>query len=138
MLNYCLDRYKIQEMCDKTVDAFPTTLKFFLDWFLAGKMIKKLDGDLFVKGDIIFVNEDYNNVTFFSDELHILSVDLININLDEINFEEDDPETIVHVRLMAWCNRFKQRKAYKKRYKQRIITCSMTSYKMVGLVRVRR
>ena len=125
-------------MCDKTVDAFPPTLNFFLNWFLASKMIKKLDGDLFVKGDIIFVNEDYNNVTFFSDELHILSVDLININLDDINFEEDDPETIVHVRLMAWCNRFKQRKAYKKRYKQRIITCSMTSYKMVGLVRVRR
>ena len=138
MVNYCLDRYKIQEMCDKTVDAFPPTLNFFLNWFLASKMIKKLDGDLFVKGDIIFVNEDYNNVTFFSDELHILSVDLININLDDINFEEDDPETIVHVRLMAWCNRFKQRKAYKKGYKQRIITCSMTSYKMVGLVRVRR
>ena len=26
----------------------------------------------------------------------ILSVDLNNINLDHVNFDEDDPETIVH------------------------------------------
>ena len=32
----------------------------------------------------------------------ILSVDLNNINLDDVNFDEDDPETITHVRLMAW------------------------------------
>ena len=32
----------------------------------------------------------------------ILSVDLNNINLDHVNFDEDDPETIVHVRLMVW------------------------------------
>ena len=40
----------------------------------------------------------------------ILSVDLNNINLDDGNFDEDDSETITHVRFMAWCNRFKQRK----------------------------
>ena len=40
----------------------------------------------------------------------ILSVDLNNINLDDGKFDEDDSETIIHVRLMAWCNRFKQRK----------------------------
>ena len=31
----------------------------------------------------------------------ILSVVLNNINLDDVNFDEDDPETIIHVRLMA-------------------------------------
>ena len=36
-----------------------------------------------------------------------LSVDLTKINLDDDNFNEDDPETIIHVRLMAWNNRFK-------------------------------
>ena len=31
MLKYCHDRYKNQETCYKTVDDFPTTLKFVLD-----------------------------------------------------------------------------------------------------------
>ena len=31
----------------------------------------------------------------------ILSVVLNNINLDDVNFDEDDPETVIHVRLMA-------------------------------------
>ena len=44
----------------------------------------------------------------------ILSIDLNNINLDDVNFDRDDLETIIHVRLMAWHNRLKQRKAFKK------------------------
>ena len=43
----------------------------------------------------------------------MLSVDLNNINLDNVNFDEDDPETI-YARLIPWHNRFKQRKALKK------------------------
>ena len=37
----------------------------------------------------------------------------INLDDDDNNFDEDDPETINHVKLMAWCNRFKQHKACK-------------------------
>ena len=55
-------------------------------------MIKKLDDDLFSNYEIIFVNQDSNYTTFFSDEVDILSVDLNNINLDGINFDEDDPD----------------------------------------------
>ena len=55
-------------------------------------MIKKLDDDLFSNYEIIFVNQDSNYTTFFSDEVGILSVDLNNINLDDINFDEDDPD----------------------------------------------
>ena len=44
----------------------------------------------------------------------IVSVDLNNINIDHVNFDEDNPETIIHVRLMAWYNKLKQRKAFKK------------------------
>ena len=69
-------------------------------------MIKKLDDDLFSKDDIIFVNENSNNATFFSNQISILCVDLNNINLDDVNFNEDDPETIIVVRIMTWCNRF--------------------------------
>ena len=55
-------------------------------------MIKKLDDDLFSNYEIIFVNQDSNYTIFFSDEVGILSVDLNNINLDDINFDEDDPD----------------------------------------------
>ena len=34
-----------------------------------------------------------------------LSVDLDKINLDNGNFDEDDPETLLHVRLVTWHNR---------------------------------
>ena len=54
-------------------------------------MIKKLDDDLFSNYEIIFVNQDSNYARFFSDEVGILSVDLNNINLDDVNFDEDDP-----------------------------------------------
>ena len=39
---------------------------------------------------------------------------LNKINLGDGNFDEDDPETIIHVRLMAWRNNYKQCKACKK------------------------
>ena len=42
------------------------------------------------------------------------TIDFNNINNDDDNFDENDPETIIHVRLMAWCNRYKQQKTYKK------------------------
>ena len=101
-------------MCDKAVDAFLSTLKFVPIWFVTSKTIKKIDDDLLSNDDIIFVNEDSINVTFVSDEMGILSVDLNDINLDNVNFDEDNLETIIHVRLMVWCNRFKQRKTFKK------------------------
>ena len=44
----------------------------------------------------------------------ILSVDLSNINIDDVNFDEDDPGTIIHARLMAWHNMFTQSKVFKK------------------------
>ena len=50
----------------------------------------------------------------------ILSVDLTNINLD-VNFDEFNPESIAHVRLMAWHSRFKQRKAFKKEIRKKLM-----------------
>ena len=32
----------------------------------------------------------------------VLSVDHNNINLDDANFDEDEPGTFIHVRFMAW------------------------------------
>lgn len=64
-------------------------------------MYKNLDTDLSANNDIILINKDS-------------SVDIDNINLDDVNFDEDDPKTINHVRLIAWCNRYKQGKSLKK------------------------
>ena len=57
--------------------------------------------------------EDYDNVTFFGSAMGIFSADLDKINLDDVNFDESDSETIIHVRLLAWCNKFEKRKTYK-------------------------
>ena len=63
--------------------------------------------------------------------MDILSVDLNNIKL-EGDPNEDDPETIIHVRLMVWCNKFKQRID-----QHDINACSMPSIKIVPLVHVK-
>ena len=44
----------------------------------------------------------------------ILSEDLDKINLNEVNFHEDDSETFIHIRLLPCRNKFEKRKAYKK------------------------
>ena len=43
----------------------------------------------------------------------ILSEYLDKTNLNNVNFHEDSPETIIHVTIMVQCNRFKQRKVFK-------------------------
>ena len=113
MLKYCLDRYKTQGMCDKAVEKFLLALKFVPDRFVTSKMIKKLDDAWFTNYNILFFDEDPGSFTFSSDEMGILSVHHDKINLD-VNFDEDDPETIIHVRLMPWHNRYKQCKSCKK------------------------
>ena len=59
---------------------------------------------------IVFINA-YFDVTFFSDDMGLVNVDLNNVSLNKDNFDDDDPETVTHVRLMTWCNGQKQHKA---------------------------
>ena len=59
-------------------------------------------------------DENSGNVRFSNNKMGILTVDPNNINIDDINFDENDPETIIHVRLLAWCNKFEKHKAFKK------------------------
>ena len=44
----------------------------------------------------------------------ILSANLNNINLDDNNHKEDDPDTIIHFRPLAWHSKFEKWKALKK------------------------
>ena len=46
--------------------------------------------------------------------MDLVYIDLNNFSFDDDNFDDGDPETIIHVRRMGWYNRHKQRKAYKK------------------------
>ena len=45
---------------------------------------------------------------FFSDDMGLVNADLNNASLDEDNFDNNGLETIIHDRLMIWCNRYKQ------------------------------
>ena len=51
-------------MCDKTVDACLRALKLVPDWFVSNKMLEKLDDVVFSNDDIVFVNENSDNVKF--------------------------------------------------------------------------
>ena len=61
-----------------------------------------------------FFDENFGNVTFFANKMGILCVDLDKIYLDDVNFDEDDSKTIIHIRLLAWHNKFEKRKANEK------------------------
>ena len=45
--------------------------------------------------------------------MSILSVSLNNINLDDTNYGEDDPNTIILIRLLVWHIKFIKSKALK-------------------------
>ena len=46
-------------------------------------------------------------------DMSLNTIILDNAKFDDDNFDEDDPQTIIHVRLMAWSNKYNQRQAFK-------------------------
>ena len=61
-------------------------------------MIKNLLTALYADDNIHYFNEGSGDFIFSCNYMGILSIDLNNINLDDTNYNEDDPETIIHVR----------------------------------------
>ena len=51
----------------------------------------------------------------------ILGVNLNNINLDDTNYEEGEPDTIILVRRLAWHGKFEKRKVLKKDLNEEIM-----------------
>ena len=47
--------------------------------------------------------------------MDILNLDLNTINLDDANYDKDDPDTIILIRLLAWHIKFDKCKELKKR-----------------------
>ena len=101
MLVYCRDRHKSNKMCDEAIDDCLLALKFIPDWFVTSKMIKKLLTTLYTDDNILYFNEDSGDVIF--------------------SCNEDDPETIIHFRLLAWHSKFGKRKAFKKELNEELV-----------------
>ena len=62
--------------------------------------------------NILYFSEDSENVAFHCNEMVVLNIDFNNINLNN-NFDEDDPDIIILMRLLAWHIKFEKRKALK-------------------------
>ena len=80
---------------------------------LTSKMFKKHFTALCADDYIRYFNEDSSNVVFSFHEMGILNIDLNNINLDN-NFADDDPDTIILIRLLAWHIKFEKDKELEK------------------------
>ena len=109
-------------MCDvnqQLVNDSLATLKFILDWCVTSKMIQNLFAALYADENIIYFNENSGNVLFNCNGMGIVNIELNNINPDN-NFDEDDPDNIILIRLLAWHIKFEKRKGLKKIYKRRI------------------
>ena len=87
-------------------------LKFFPDWFVASKIIKKLLTALYADDNILHFNEDSANALFVCNTVGNFSIDPNNINLG--NYDEDHPETVIHIRVLAWHIKLEKHKAPKK------------------------
>ena len=70
---------------------------------------------MYADENILYYNEDSGNVLFYCNEMGILNIDLNNINLDN-NFDEDDPETIILIRLLGWYIKFEKNAKHLKKY----------------------
>ena len=109
---YCPDNYKSQIMCEEAVYNCVTALKLVPDWFLLSEIIKKLFTALYADESILYFNEGSCDTLFNCSGVGILNIDLNKINLND-NFDQDDPDTIFVIRLLAWHIKFEKRKEVK-------------------------
>ena len=89
-------------MCDKAADDCLAALKFIPDWFVTSKLIKILFTALYADENIPYFNEDSGNVVYICNEMGILKIDLNIIYLVDTNYDEEDPDTIINIRHLAW------------------------------------
>ena len=94
-------------MCDEAFDDSLAPLKLIPDLLVTKKMIKNLDTALYADDGLLFFNEHFGDVKFCCDKMSILGVNLNNTNLDN-NFDEDNPDTIILIRLLDWHSKVKK------------------------------
>ena len=107
------DQYKTQQIYDGSVDDCLAAIKFVPDWSVTSKMIKILFTAFYADENIFCFNEDSGNIVFTCNEMGILNIDLKNNNLYDTKYDEDDPNAIILVRLLAWHIKLEKHKALK-------------------------
>ena len=100
-------------MCDEAIGDSLTALKPFPSLFVTTKMIKHFFTTVYADENVLYFNKDSGNAVFNCNGMALLNIDLNNINLDN-NFDEDDPNTIILISLLAWDIKFEKSKAHKK------------------------
>ena len=120
LIVYCPDKYKTQRTCDEAVDDCLAALKLVPDWFVISEMIEKRFTGLYADENILYFNEGSGNAIFNSNRIGILDIDLNNTNLDN-NFDENDPDTIILIRLLTWHIKFKKYKKFKKELSEKLM-----------------
>ena len=116
MIIYSPCKYKTQNMCDEAVDNCLVALKFITGRFVTSKILERSHDALLTNDDILFSDEDFSKVTFFLMKwVFIFNADFDEINLDnDKDFDKGDPETIIHIELLTWHNKFEKPKTLKK------------------------
>ena len=79
-------------MCDEVVHDFLAASDLIHDWY--GEMIETLYTALYTDENILYFDENSDNIAFSCDKMGILNIGPNNINLDN-NFDEDDPDAII-------------------------------------------
>ena len=92
-------------MCDEAVDYSLAALKFVPNWFVTSKNLLTA---LYADDNILYINENSGESVFSCNKMGILSIYLNNINLDDTNYYEDNPEFIIHIKLLAWHIKFEK------------------------------
>ena len=88
-------------------------LKLTIDCFFRIKIIKKLYTVLYADEDMLYFNEDADNVIFCCNKMGIHRVNYKNISRDN-NFDEDDPDNIILVTPLAYYIKLGKGKSLKK------------------------
>ena len=94
--------------------------KLIIDWFVIGEMIRNFFAVLYTDENILYLNEGSGEIVFNCNGMGIFIIDLNNINLD-YNFDEDDPDTINLIKLLAWRIKFEKCKELKKELSEELI-----------------
>ena len=120
-LKYCHDRYKTQKMCDEAVEVCLAALKFVPDGLFTSKMITKLLAALYADENILYFLEDYSDAVFPCNEMGILIIDCNKIILDDTNYDEVNPEIVIHIRRLDWYVKLEKCKALKKELNEELM-----------------
>ena len=113
LIVYCHDKYKNQKMFDKAVNDSLAALKLITDWFVTSQMIKNF---LLPCSQMIIYLMKILVMSCFFVMKWVFLIWILIINLDN-NFDEDDTDTIILIRLLAWHIKFGKRKELKMRKK---------------------